>query len=173
MAVQDPTTNYSWDLPNVNGDDGVWGGRLREILGDDVTGLDAVVKAISDVANAALARAGGTMTGNLKVLTATYTLVNLGTGQSGAQALNLSNGNYFAIGISGATTFTISNPPAAGDVEFFMLEVDGTAAITWPLGTVWSDGSPPTLGVGKDVFTFWTRDGGTTWIAAHAVQNAS
>lgn len=56
MAVQDPTTNYGWNLPNDGGDSGNWGSMLRTILGDDSTGIDAKLKAVSDVADAANAR---------------------------------------------------------------------------------------------------------------------
>lgn len=175
MPVQDPTTNYNWNLPDVNGDDGVWGGLLRAIIGDDSTGIDAVLQDISDVADAAMPAAGGVFTGNVKVLTQTYTLVDLGDSQTGAQTINLSLGNFFRVEHSGAgtMTFTFSNPPASGDVEFFMLEIQGAGTVSWPASVSWPGGSAPSLGAGVDVFSFYTRDGGTNWVGVHGIQDAS
>jgi len=65
MATQNPTSNYNWTLPTVGGSADAWGTILNAIIGDDVTGIDAVVKAVSDVANAALPKAGGTVTGTV------------------------------------------------------------------------------------------------------------
>lgn len=59
------TTNYSWVLPEVGLDTDAWGGHLNYNFGDPTNGLDAVVKGISNVANAALPRAGGTITGTV------------------------------------------------------------------------------------------------------------
>lgn len=46
MAIQNPTTNYNWTLPTVGGSTGAWGTILNTIIGDDVTGIDKVIKAI-------------------------------------------------------------------------------------------------------------------------------
>ena len=53
------TTNYSFTKPEIDGSDDTWGTKLN-------TGLDSIdstLKSISDVANASLPKAGGTMTG--------------------------------------------------------------------------------------------------------------
>lgn len=60
MAVQNPTSNYNWTLPTPGASVGVWGQMLNEILGDDATGIDAVLASM-------LPKAGGTITGNLTV----------------------------------------------------------------------------------------------------------
>lgn len=57
------TTNYSWIMPEVGLDTDAWGGHLNYNFGDPDNGLDKIVKGISDVANAALPKAGGTVTG--------------------------------------------------------------------------------------------------------------
>ena len=49
MAVQDPTANYGWLLPDVGGDIGSWGGILNSVFGEDdataplVLGIDGVI----------------------------------------------------------------------------------------------------------------------------------
>lgn len=58
MAV---TLNYSWTYPTVGADLDTWGGILNQAFID----ADADLRAVSDVADAALARSGGTMTGDL------------------------------------------------------------------------------------------------------------
>ena len=175
MAVQDPTTNYNWNIPDVSGDIGTWGGILREIIGDDVTGIDAVLKAVSDVANAALPLAGGTLTGEVKHKASRFTSVNLGATLSGAVAMDLDAGDYFYGTVTGNPTFSFSNIPASGDVVFVMLEITnlGAHTPTWPAGMQWTGGTEPTWTTsGTDIVTFVTRDGGTTWHGAIGVQNS-
>ena len=75
-------------------------------------------------------------------------------------------GNYFTKTISGATTLTVSNVPAAGTAAAFVLELTngGSATITWWSGMKWSGGTAPTLTAsGLDILSFYTHDGGTTW----------
>lgn len=83
-----------------------------------------------------------------------------------ASAIDLSAGNYFTKTISGATTFTVSNVPAANTTASFILDLTngGSATVTWWSGMKWAGGSAPTLtSSGRDVLGFFTHDGGTTW----------
>lgn len=171
MAVVDPSTNYSWELPNVAGDSGNWGSMLRTIIADTVTGIDAVLKAVSDVANAALPKAGGSMTGEIDVLTERFLGVNKGN-MSGAVSFDLDAGNCFYGTVNGNISgITFSNVPATGDFVFVTLELTNPGAFTIAWGGIrWPGGSPPTLTTsGVDVVTLYTRDGGTTWNAAVAM----
>ena len=71
-----------------------------------------------------------------------------------------------------------SNPPASGTAYSFSLEViqDASAsgyAITWPGAVDWPSATAPTLTAtasAKDVFVFYTRDGGTNWYGFTAGQ---
>lgn len=83
-----------------------------------------------------------------------------------ANAINLSNGNYFTHTLSGNTSLTVSNTPATGTAASFILEMTngGFATITWWSGMKWAGGTAPTLTAsGKDILGFYTYDGGTTW----------
>jgi hypothetical protein len=83
-----------------------------------------------------------------------------------ASNIDLSLGNYYSRTISGATTLTVSNTPAAPFVASFILELTngGIGAITWWAGVRWAGGTAPTLtAAGLDLLGFYTRDGGTTW----------
>ena len=166
-----PTPNYGWILPSPGASAGVWGTLLNEVFDDaSPAGVDQVVKAVSDVANAAMPKAGGTFTGAVENLDDQYALVNKGS-ISGAQTLDLDTANFFYATIAGATTFTFSNPAASGKVTFFTLELTNGAAgaITWPASVNWPGGSAPALSSAVDVLTFYTRDNGTTWRGALAM----
>lgn len=92
--------------------------------------------------------------------------------------VDLSAGSYFTKTLTaGATSFTVSNIPAAGKVGSFMLELTnaGTATITWTLSVAaggtsvvkWVSGtSPSAAGLtasGRDLLSFYTHDAGATW----------
>jgi len=87
---------------------------------------------------------------------------------------DLSLANYFTQTISGATSLTVSNTAASGQVSAFLVELTngGSAVISWWAGVTWGDGIPPTLSAaGTDVLGFYTRDGGTTWRGLVLVKN--
>jgi hypothetical protein len=88
---------------------------------------------------------------------------------SGTLTLDLSGSNFFAVSLNAAiTTLTISNTPASSAASFTLeLTADGTArAVTWGSAIKWAGGTAPTLtstSGKKDVFAFYSNDGGTTW----------
>lgn len=174
MATQDPTVNYTWNLPTVGGDAGNWGTMLNTILGDDSTGIDAVVKAVSVIANAALPKAGGTMTGRIDVKNEAYTAVNLGATLSGTVTCDLSLGNFFYGTQTNGITIAFSNiPTGAVPVIIEITQSGGTFTITWPSGTTFGQDSLKTF-VANLVQTFclYTRNSGTDWRAAHLANMA-
>lgn len=75
------------------------------------------------------------------------------------------------------STVTITNVTAAPNFVSFILIItgDGTArAITWPVSFKWPNGTAPSITSTlnkKDVFVFFTTDGGTTWEAMISGQN--
>lgn len=110
----------------------------------------------SSAASTYLALAGGSLTGGLKEARVAM----------GASDINLNAGNYFTRTISGATTLTVSNVPATGTAQSFILDLTngGAAAVTFFSGVKWAGGTAPTLtAAGRDVLGFFTHDGGTTW----------
>lgn len=175
MTVQDPTTNYAWALPDSGGDAGNWGTLLNTIIGDDVTGIDAVVFAIRETADAALPVDGsGAMTGVLTTLTQTFTLSNMGN-LSGTETMDLAVANFFYGTVTGATTFAFSNVPS-GVAVFVVLEITngGSQTVNWPASIDWPGGTAPSLTTsGVDVISLYTRDGGTTWRAVQAHEDSS
>ncbi len=173
MATQDPTVNYSWNLPTVGGDAGAWGAALNVIFGDDSTGIDAIVKAVSVIADAALSRAGGTMTGEILTLTQAFTAGSLGS-MSGTVTMDLDAANAFFGTATGTLTFAFSNVPTG--FVFLILEITngGSQTMTFPSSVKWPGGTVPTFTVaGVDVVNMYTRDGGTTWRAVLGQANSS
>ena len=100
------------------------------------------------------------------------------TSTSNATTVNCEAGNAFSHTLTENTTFTFSNPPASGTAFSFSLELiqDGSASgftVTWPAAVDWPAATAPTLTAtasAKDVFVFYTRDGGTTWYGFTAGQ---
>jgi len=100
------------------------------------------------------------------------------TSSSASTTVNCETGNAFSHTLTEATTFTFSNPPASGTAYSMSIEIiqDASAsgyAITWPTSVDWPSATAPTLTAtasAKDVFVFYTRDGGTNWYGFTAGQ---
>lgn len=90
--------------------------------------------------------------------------------------LDFNNGNYFYV-LLNANVSTVSFSNINATFQSFVLEITAngtTRSITWPSSVKWAGGTAPTLtstNGKKDVFTFTTRDGGTTWLAFVSGQN--
>ena len=100
------------------------------------------------------------------------------TSTTNATTVNCEAGNAFSHTLTENTTFTFSNPPASGTAYSFSIEIiqDASASgftVTWPTSVDWPAATAPTLTAtasAKDVFVFYTRDGGTTWYGFTAGQ---
>lgn len=80
--------------------------------------------------------------------------------------LDLSTGDVFTKTIIANTTFTLSNPPVAGEIKSIILELTnaGSKTITWWNGIKWEGGVVPVLtSLGVDILGFYTYDAGVTW----------
>jgi hypothetical protein len=129
------------------------------------------------------AKVGATYTGDVDITgelivdsyNETYGAV---TSSSNATTVNCEAGNAFSHTLTENTTFTFSNPPASGTAYSFSIEIiqDGSASgftVTWPAAVDWPAATAPTLTAtasAKDVFVFYTRDGGTNWYGFTAGQ---
>jgi hypothetical protein len=71
--------------------------------------------------------------------------------------------------LSAACTFTFTGAVAGSAYSFTLLAVQdatGSRLATWPASVDWPGGAAPTLSTAanaRDLLTFWTVDGGTTW----------
>jgi hypothetical protein len=100
------------------------------------------------------------------------------TSTSNATTVDCEAGNAFSHTLTENTTFTFSNPPSSGTAYSFSLEIiqDASASgftVTWPASVDWPSATAPTLTAtasAKDVFVFYTRDGGTNWYGFTAGQ---
>ena len=100
------------------------------------------------------------------------------TSSSNATTVDCEAGNAFSHTLTENTTFTFSNPPASGTAYSFSIEIiqDASASgftVNWPASVDWPSATAPTITAtasAKDVFVFYTRDGGTTWYGFTAGQ---
>ena len=100
------------------------------------------------------------------------------TSTSNATTVDCEAGNACSHTLTENTTFTFSNPPTSGIANTFSLEIiqDASASgftVTWPTSVDWPSATAPTLTAtasAKDVFVFYTRDGGTNWYGFTAGQ---
>jgi hypothetical protein len=97
---------------------------------------------------------------------------------SGTQTIDLTLANIFNLTLNSSVTLTFSNPPTSGTAYSLTLycKQDGTGSrvITWPASVKWPNSSPPTMSTGAnkiDIFSFFTLDGGTTYVGALALAN--
>ena len=87
------------------------------------------------------------------------------------QTLDLSTGTTFSFTPSGATTVSFTNPPATGTAIGFSVEIIGDgSAITWPTSVKWHLATAPTATATKELYTFVTTDGGTTYYGKKAAE---
>lgn len=138
-------------------------GVLRSVIGG---GTDPDVPKAWDEPGTSLPKAGGVMTGGLRLARGA-----MGVGVN----LDVAAANLFTKTITGATTFTVSNVPAAGTLACFLLDLTngGSATITWWAGIKWPGGAAPTLTAsGRDTLGFFTHDGGTTWTGVLVARDA-
>ena len=134
------------------------------------------------VANAALPKAGGTMSGAinmadqelLRPILRDYVEPRTNMAAAATVTLDMTNGNVFALTPDQNTTFTFSNPPVTGRSGAFTLiwfQDSSDRTITWPVTVTWAGGTAPdvTSGSGKcDIYTFFTLDAGSQWFGFQA-----
>lgn len=132
-----------------------------------------VAAAITALAGAAVPDASLTVAGKVNLLDKQV----LGSGSkvidtvftravTNVTALDMDAGDVFTRTVSGATTFSVTNVPVAGQSAAFILQLTngGSAAITWWSGVKWTGGIAPTLtAAGVDILGFYTIDAGVTW----------
>jgi hypothetical protein len=94
---------------------------------------------------------------------------------AGALSLDLAACSNFMVALNGAATVTFDNA-ATGYSNAFTLQftADGTPrAITWPVSVTWPFGAPTlsSTNARRDLFSFTSFDGGTTWLGFVVAQN--
>lgn len=156
------TANYGWVKPTVGGSTGAWGTELNTLIDR----VDADLRAASNVANAALPKAGGTLSGRVNLTTASAAR-NAAGNVTGAVAIDMATAQVVSLTLTGAITLTLSNV-VAGAASALLLRITngGNHGVTWPTGTRWPAGALPALtSNGTDLVALITADGGTTWDA--------
>jgi hypothetical protein len=182
-AIQPNLTEGSWKVGGV----AVTSTAAELNLLDGVTATTAEINYVdgvtSNIQTQLDAKVGSSYTGDVDITgelivdsyNETYGAV---TSSSNATTVDCEAGNAFSHTLTENTTFTFSNPPASGTAYSFSLEIiqDASASgftVTWPASVDWPAATAPTLTAtasAKDVFVFYTRDGGTTFYGFTAGQ---
>lgn len=180
------TANYNITKPVVGGSVDAWGTILNTALDDVDTQMkvnddanvatQAEVDATEIVADGALQRAGGVMTGRIDALTGAVKVTSHASA-TGALALDLALSNWFKLNLTGTLQPTASNVPGTSnfmDVLVLDITINAYDVTDWSgLGTIeWAGGSAPTLNA-HDVVLLITYDGGTNWQGSLLQKNLS
>lgn len=174
-------------LPGVGltiGTSAISGGTTTRVLYDNggvlgeyvVTGSTNVVMSASPTLTGTIIAAGLTLSAALAVtgLSETYTAPTI---TSNVLTINLALGTIFNVAnTANITTFTISNPVASRGNSFtLVITANGTPFTqAWGSSVVWAGGVAPALTTAngkRDIITFMTNDGGTTWFGMVGGQN--
>jgi hypothetical protein len=131
-------------------------------------------------ANNAVLRSGDTMTGTLTTTLKSYKeFLVTNTNVTTANTVDLSNSNWFRYTLTGGTTFTFANAPASGNTYMFAMliiqDATGGRSVSWANTIYWAGGTIPpatTTANARDVWTFTTFDGGSTFIGTLTVKDA-
>jgi hypothetical protein len=150
----------------------VIGGTAVTATAAEINYLDITTLGTSEASKAVTADANGdvALSEELKAKSYNETYASV-TSSSNATTVDCEAANSFAHTLTENTTFTFSNPPASGTAYTLSLEIiqDASASgytVTWPGSVIWPNATAPTLTAtanAKDVFVFYTRDGGTAW----------
>ena len=85
------------------------------------------------------------------------------------------NADAFSLTMTGNTTFTFGSVTSGRSVGFILQLTGNGSTVTWPSSVDWAGGTAPDAPASgeTDILVFWTRDGGTTWYGALAIDAAS
>jgi len=145
----------------------------------EINYTDITTLGTSEASKVVTADANGDVTLAAELKATSYNEAYVAVTSSGAATtVNCEAGNAFSHTLTENTTFTFSNPPASGTAYSFSIEIiqDASASgytVTWPTSVDWPSATAPTLTAtasAKDVFVFYTRDGGTNWYGFTAGQ---
>ncbi len=180
-VLTSPTATGTLSAPTINASTQLQiGGTAITATAAELNYVDGVTSAIQTQLDA---KVGSSYTGDVDITgelivdsyNETYGAV---TSTTNATTVDCEAGNAFSHTLTENTTFTFSNPPASGTAYSFSIEIiqDASASgftVTWSAAVDWPSATAPTLTAtasAKDVFVFYTRDGGTTWYGFTAGQ---
>lgn len=126
---------------------------------------------------------GGSSNGDQITLKSAREFLHTNTNVDAANTINLANSNWFAMtltGSSGNRQFTFTNAPLTGNVfshnMIILQDASGGKTPTFANTVYWAGGLVPpatTTASARDVWTFTTIDGGSTFFGTLSVKNAS
>ena len=164
------TTNYSFTKAEDQASSGTWGSKGNtnlDLIDTEIKTRETEIDATETVANAALPKAGGAMSGEIDILTSRATRVDIGN-ISGTGTLDFDAANAWTATVTGTVTIALSNVPSGTFIVGGILKLTngGSSVVTWPGAFKWEGGTAPTLTTsGVDIIAFVSLDAGTTFSA--------
>ena len=170
------TTNFSWPKPDVDASQGTWGAQLNTNLDSIDTEMQTRKTDIATAqakADAALAKGGGAMTGEIDFFTTRAKYHAFGNVPATDMQLDLNVAMAFTATITAAEVMSFTNVPTGTFMVGVVILVtnagvagDDNNLLTFPVAVKWAGGSAPDFSVsGTDLITMVTFDDGTTWYA--------
>ena len=88
---------------------------------------------------------------------------------------NVDNAGAFSLTMSGNTTFTFSGADSGYSMGFVLQLTGNGSTVTWPSSVDWAGGTAPDAPASgeTDLLVFYTRDGGSNWYGALAIDAAA
>lgn len=85
------------------------------------------------------------------------------------------NAGAFSLTMTGNTTFTFGSVTSGRAVAFILQLTGDGSTVAWPASVDWAGGTAPDAPASgeTDILVFFTRDGGTTWYGALAIDAAA
>jgi len=169
------TTNFSWPKPDVDASTGTWGAQLNTNLDsiDTEVQLRKTEAATAQTkADAALAKGGGTMAGEIDFFTTRAKFFAFGNVPATDMLLDLDVAMAFTATVTATETMSFTNVPAGTFMVGVVIEVinggksDTGNNLLFPASVKWAGGNTPELTEsGTDLITMVTFDDGATWYA--------
>ncbi len=171
------TGDVSWTSPAFDGSGNVTAAATLANSGVTAGTYQGavVVDAKGRITSATNAITGATVVAS--EITSVFETVGTVASSGTAQTLNAASYGVFDVTLTGNCTYTFSGAISGKLYSFTLIQrqdATGSRTCAWPASVKWAGGTAPTItstASKMDMFTFFTRDGGTTWYGTVGGQN--
>jgi hypothetical protein len=141
----------------------------------------SLVVASANTASALVQRdaSGNFVAGGITATTLNASALTAAVSASGTTNIDLSLGNAFDVTMNANTTFTFTSAPSGTNLRTFTIVTTNAGSgytLAFPANVKWAGAQVPTRTTATgaiDVWTFVTKDAGTTYYGSLSIQNAS
>lgn len=161
------TEFFSFTKPEDQASPGTWGAKYNtnlDSLDTEINTRKTDITTAQTTADDALPKVGGAMTGEIDILTAKATRVDLPS-MTGTATLDFDLANAWTGTVTGTVTIDTTNVPAGTFIVGGVIKItNGGTQVTWDAVFKWEGGTAPTLSTtGTDYVAFISLDAGTSF----------